>query len=138
MKVYCTDTFRKAYNKLIKKSSYQSLGKLIIEEILQKPSSDLATSNVINGRENDLPFYKKRVGGSRGYRVYCMLLIAKDELYLAYTHPKTGSQGADNILPGYKDTLEDEIALAKINNDRFIVEADGNTLKFIPAPADEE
>ncbi len=43
------------------------------------------------------PYIKKRLGGRGGFRVYFLLLIKNDSLYLMFVHPKTGVYGADNI-----------------------------------------
>jgi hypothetical protein len=50
----------------------------------------------INNNQN-CPFIKKRIEGSSGFRLYYLLIIVKENLYLAYLYPKTGSLGIENI-----------------------------------------
>lgn len=138
MKVFCTDTFRREYHKLIKKNSYRSLGKLIIEEVLQQPSANLATSTVLNGRPTDIPFYKKRIGGSSGFRLYCILVIKDDKLYFLYVHPKTGSKGIPNIKQAYHQTLQEELVTAIEQKQLFVVNRNGNQLNLTPYQEEEE
>lgn len=140
MKVYCTDTFRREYLKIIKNKGHRGLGNMIINQVLTQPFSSLATSIVLNGRR-DIPFYKKDIGGRSGYRLYCMLVIKDDKLYLLFVHPKKGKYASDNIKSGYYRELEQELIDALTTQNLFVVSNDRDNLIFTPqqeAEAEEE
>lgn len=76
------------------------------------------------------PYIKKRLQGRGGFRVYFLLIVKDENVYLMYLHPKTGTLGYENItdeskaLP-YKKVLE----CIKTNN-LFIVTVENNKLTF--------
>jgi len=46
---------------------------------------------------DETPYIKKRLGGRGGFRVYFLLILKGERLYLMFVHPKTGSMGSENI-----------------------------------------
>src|SRR5690606_7642 len=96
MRIYCLDDFRKEFEKLRTKKSYNNLEIEIIRYFFDKTSEELRSGTRLN-QSNDTPYIKKRLSGSGGYRFYFLLLIKKDSLYLMFVHPKTGPAGASNI-----------------------------------------
>ena len=96
MDVYCISEFKDQFDKLKKKKSYHTLEKEIIDYFFDKETEELRTGTNLN-QSNTTPYIKKRICGSGGYRVYYLLVIIKDNVYLAYVHPKTGSLGESNL-----------------------------------------
>lgn len=43
--------------------------------------------------------------GKGGYRLYFLLIIRKESLYLMFVHPKTGSYGSENMTEESKAYL---------------------------------
>jgi hypothetical protein len=110
MTLYCIDDFKNAFDDLIKRRSYQDLEIDIIEYFFNKEVNQLISGKRLN-HSQDAPYIKKRLDGRGGYRVYFLLKIVDQNLYLMFVHPKTGSQGSDNITDDskakiYKDVLE--------------------------------
>ncbi|MFC0181513.1 hypothetical protein SAMN04515674_104225 [Pseudarcicella hirudinis] len=96
MFIYSTEEFKNEFEKLIKNNSYRDLEKEIIEYFFDKNIQDLCSGTRLNN-SNDAPYIKKRLNGKGGYRVYFYLILKDDCLYLMFVHPKTGSEGSDNI-----------------------------------------
>lgn len=96
MAIYCLEEFWDNYKKLLKKNSYSTLENILIENLFNKTTTELATGVRLNN-SNDTPYLKKRLNGSGGFRLYCLLIIKDGNLYLMHVHPKTGSYGYDNI-----------------------------------------
>lgn len=110
MNFYCIDDFKVEFEKLIAKNSYKSIETEIIEYFFNKPAEELKAGVRLNNSD-DQPYIKKRLKGRGGFRIYYLLLIKNDNLYLMFVHPKTGSLGADNITDEskaylYKKVLE--------------------------------
>ena len=108
MTVYCTPQFKKEYDKLTRKKSYQYIGKEIIDIYLDKKIEDCLSGTRLNGHSKN-PFIKKRLDGSGGSRLYLVLIIAADSAYLAFIHPKSGSVGYDNISNEKKAEILDSV-----------------------------
>ncbi len=96
MKIYCLQEFKNQYEKLVRKNSYASVETDIIEYFFNNSIEQLASGTRLNN-SNDTPYIKKRLKGSGGYRIYYLLIIKDDNVYLMFLHPKTGSMGYDNI-----------------------------------------
>jgi len=45
-------------------------------------------------------FYKKRIYGSGGYRIYYYIIEIKNPLFLTALHPKAGKHGKSNLSKG--------------------------------------
>jgi len=110
MNIYCINRFKNEYEKLISLKKYRTLEQSLIDYFFNKNICDLMSGVRLNN-SNLTPFIKKRIEGSGGYRLYYLLLIKEDNLYLMFLHPKTGRYGASNIDTKsiriiYKEVLE--------------------------------
>jgi hypothetical protein len=110
MELYCLEDFKVEFEKLKSKKSYQTIEQEIINYFFEKTVEQLRSGTRLN-HSVEVPYIKKRLGGRGGFRVYFLLLIKNDSLYLMFVHPKTGSQGSDNITDEskaylYKKVLE--------------------------------
>ncbi|MCA1751476.1 MAG: hypothetical protein ABR572_12755 [Cryomorphaceae bacterium] len=64
----------------------------------------------------EMPYIKKRLAGSGGFRFYFLLIIKNDSVYLMFVHPKTGPHGADNITDESKAYLYKKVLHCIENN----------------------
>lgn len=104
MQIFCIEDFKVEFNRLLRKNSYISLEEEIINYFFYNSVDELKSGVRLNN--NDVtPYIKKRLGGSGGYRAYFLLIINKEELYLMFVHPKSGSLGSDNITDKSKTHL---------------------------------
>lgn len=104
MKLYCLEDFKNEVESLKKNNSYSSLPKDIVEYFFGKEISELESGRRLN-RHPAPPFIKKRLEGKGGYRVYFLLLVKNDAVYLTYVHAKTGSEGSENLEDGIAFSL---------------------------------
>lgn len=104
MKLFCLEDFKAEFEKLKKKNSYSSIEKDILEYFFNKEIESLKSGSRLNNSD-DTPYIKKRLGGSGGFRVYFLLIIKKESVYLMFVHPKTGSEGFENITDESKALL---------------------------------
>jgi hypothetical protein len=110
MKVYCISEFKEAFEKLSLKNPYRTLERDIIDYFFDKTVADLRSGVLLNNNYNE-PYIKKRLNGRGGFRVYYLLIIKNDCLYLMYLHPKAGPDGADNIKDSFKAESCHELTL---------------------------
>jgi hypothetical protein len=108
--VYCISDFKDAFDDLIKKRPYKDIEVDIIAYFFDKKLEDLQSGKRLN-HSQDEPYIKKRLEGKGGFRVYFLIKIIKENIYLMFVHPKTGPQGSDNITDDskakiYKNVLE--------------------------------
>lgn len=118
MKLFCIDPFKKEFDKLSGKKSYKDLESELIGYFFNKEASDLNTGSLLNNN-HETPYIKKRLSGRGGYRIYYLLLIKNDGLYLMFVHPKTGSEGASNTSNEYKAHLYKEVLRCIKENDLY-------------------
>lgn len=104
MDLYCLEDFKVEFDKLKSKKSYKTIEQEIINYFFGKSAEQLCSGIRLN-HSIDVPYIKKRLGGRGGFRVYFLLVIKNDSLYLMFVHPKTGSQGSDNITDESKAYL---------------------------------
>lgn len=96
MRIFCTNYFKESFERLKGKKPYRDLEAEIIQYFFGKSVPQLTNGTRLNQIKNK-PFIKKRLQGSGGYRVYYLLLIDSEKLYLLFVHPKTGPDGSQNI-----------------------------------------
>jgi hypothetical protein len=104
MNIYCLEDFKIEFERLISKKSYKSLEQDIIDYFFDKSIIDLCSGTRLNNCR-EIPYIKKRLNGSGGFRVYFLLIIKEENVYLMYVHPKTGSEGSENITDESKSFL---------------------------------
>lgn len=110
MEFYCLEDFKVEFVKLKSKKSYRTIEQETINYFFYKPVEQFRSGTRLN-HSVEVPYIKKRLGGRGGFRVYFLLVIKKESIYLMFVHPKTGSQGSDNITDEskaylYKKVLE--------------------------------
>ena len=110
MELYCLEDFKVEFEKLKSKKSYRTIEQEIINYFFYKTAEQLRSGIRLN-HSVEFPYIKKRLGGRGGFRVYFLLMIKNNSVYLMFVHPKTGSQGSDNITDEskaylYKKVLE--------------------------------
>lgn len=104
MVLYCLEDFKVEFEKLKSKNSYKTIEQEVINYFFGKTSQELCTGVRLNN-SIDSPYIKKRLGGRGGFRIYFLLILKNDSLYLMFVHPKTGSQGSGNITDESKAYL---------------------------------
>ncbi|MDE0472495.1 MAG: hypothetical protein OXH57_11195 [Ekhidna sp.] len=104
MELYCLEDFKVEFEKLKSKKSYQTIEQEIINYFFDKTLEQLRSGTRLN-RNDEVPYIKKRLGGRGGFRIYFLLVIKKESLYLMFLHPKTGTQGSENITDESKSYL---------------------------------
>lgn len=108
MEIFCIESFKIQFEKLIKKNTYSSIEKDIIKYFFNKNLEQLLSGTRLNNSDTT-PYIKKRLNGSGGFRVYFLLIIKDENVYLMFIHPKTGSLGYDNITDESKAKLYKEV-----------------------------
>lgn len=125
MKILCLEDFKVEFEKLKNKKTYRDLEGSVIDYFFDKPI-DRMMSGVRLNNSNDVPYIKKRLSGSGGYRLYFLLLIKDERVILMFIHPKTGSMGSSNVTDQSKAYLYKK-ALADIqSNDLYELKLDDN------------
>lgn len=129
MLIFCLEDFKIQFDKLKKKNSYALIEKDIIDYFFDKEINHLISGTRLNNSE-DTPYIKKRLNGSGGFRVYFLLVIKNEKLYLMFLHPKTGSLGFDNITDESKALLYKKVLESITTNNLYILSTDENKLVF--------
>lgn len=132
MDIFCLKRFKDAYEDLSKKKSYKGLEKELIDYFFNKEISQLLSGKRLNNSLNE-PYIKKRVDGSGGFRIYYLVLIKNENVYLMFVHPKTGSDGSENITNESKALIYKEILdCIKTNNlYKLSLIENGTKIKFL-------
>ncbi len=131
MEIYCIEDFKIEFEKLISKKSYSSLNQDIIDYFFGKSFQELCSGTRLNNSD-DIPYIKKRLNGRGGFRVYFLLIMKDENLYLLFVHPKTGSMGSENINDESKAYLYKKILNCIKTGDLYKVEINetNNTIGF--------
>lgn len=111
MNLYCTDEFKKEFDKLIKNKSYDTLERELIAQYCNTTFAQACTGDPLGVFPN-VAYLKKRLEGSGGYRAYVLGVVKNNAIYLAFVHPKTGPYGASNVTPEKKKLLLKDVLLA--------------------------
>lgn len=133
IEIFCLPEFEEEYRKLIKNNSYKSLTKELLKFLNTESIDELASGTLLN-RDQAVPYIKKRLSGRGGFRLYYLLIIKNDSVYLLFVHPKTGSKGASNISDeAKKDLYVKAVDLIKEEKMiRVLIDEEGKTLQFTP------
>jgi hypothetical protein len=123
MQIFCIDEFKAEFEKLISKKQYSSLEKEIIDYFFNKNTDELLSGTRLNN-SNETPYIKKRLRGKGGFRLYFLVIVKNENLYLMFVHPKTGPFGASNITDESKALLYKQVLTAIKNNYLYILELD--------------
>lgn len=129
MTILCLEDFKAAYEKLKKKNSYSSIETDIIEYFFNKNVQELISGTRLNNSDTT-PYIKKRLKGRGGFRVYFLLIVKDENLYLMYLHPKTGTLGYENITDESKALLYKKVLECIKTNNLFMITVENNKLTF--------
>ncbi len=129
MTIYFIEQFKVEFENLKSKKLYRSLEKEIIDYFFDRTVSELSSGIRLNN-STITPYIKKRLNGSGGFRVYYLLIINKENVYLMYVHPKTGPSGSENILDSAKAELYKEVLKAIESNNLYLILKDNGSLIF--------
>ena len=129
MNIYCLEDFKLAFDKLKTKKSYRTIEHDLISYFFNKNINQLLSGTRLN-QSDTAPYIKKRIKGSGGFRVYFLILIKNENLYLMFVHPKTGTLGGRNITDKSKTALYKKVYQAIENDDLFELIVENNELVF--------
>jgi hypothetical protein len=129
MELFCLEEFKVEFEKLKKKNSYSSIEGDIIAYFFGKEIAQLMSGTRLNNSD-DTPYIKKRLNGSGGFRIYFLLVIKDEKIYLMFLHPKTGSLGYENITDESKALLYKKVLQSIQTNNLYQVTVDNNVLVF--------
>lgn len=79
---------------------------------------------------DDIPYIKKRLNGSGGFRIYFLLVIKDEKIYLMFLHPKTGSLGYENTTDESKALLYKKVLESIKSNNLYRITLDKKSLVF--------
>jgi hypothetical protein len=133
MTIFCISQFKDVFDKLSTKKAYSGLEADIIDYFFNTTIEAIKTGDLLNN-STDAPYIKKRLSGSGGYRIYYLVIVKDDNVYLMYVMPKTGPNGADNLKADYIKELYKNVIESIKNKDLFEVTlcAKGESLVFTP------
>ncbi len=130
MTVLCLEDFKIEFEKLRKKNSYSSIEAEVIDYFFKdKEIHQLASGTRLNNSD-ETPYIKKRLNGSGGFRLYFLLLIKNEKIYLMFVHAKTGALGYENITDDSKSFLYKKVLANIQSNDLYTVSLSNNRLVF--------
>ena len=129
MTIFCLEDFKVQFEKLKKKNSYSSIEGDIIEYFFDKEIQQLSSGTRLNNSD-DAPYIKKRLNGSGGFRIYFLLLMKGENIYLMFLHPKTGFLGYENITDDSKALLYKKVLECIKTKNLYQVSVEKNKLAF--------
>jgi hypothetical protein len=129
MDIYCLPEFKNVYEKLCKNNSYADLTQGIIDCFLDKKVSECIVGRNLN-QSTIAPFLKRDLSGRSGFRLYYVALLKKEEIYLGFVHPKTGSSGSANTTSQYRSELVKEILDAIQKKEVLKISIEYGLIKF--------
>lgn len=100
MTVFCISQFKDEFDKLSTKKAYSDLEANIVDYFFNTTIDAIKTGDLLNNSK-DAPYIKKRLSGSGGYRIYYLVIVKDDNVYLMNVMPKTGPNGAANFKADY-------------------------------------
>ena len=129
--IYCIEAFRKQLQKLRKSNSYKDIDQLLIKFLRNRDINHFRTGTLLN-KSITHPYIKHDIGGRSGYRLYYLAIIIGECVYLAFIHPKTGSEGSPNTTNDSRTELYKAVADAIKDKKLYRVSVIGNQLEFTP------
>lgn len=136
MLYYCIQEFKEAIDKLKKNNSYRDIEREVSRFLfIENASSDDFRTGTNLNLSLETPFIKKRLKGRGGYRIYFLLIIKDDKLFLVFIHPKTGSFGSENIKHSFKAEIYKKVVDCIENGNYYSVTRNDHTggLNFGPS-----
>tara|TARA_R110002049_G_scaffold260611_1_gene436514 strand:- start:335 stop:748 length:414 start_codon:yes stop_codon:yes gene_type:complete len=129
MELYCLEDFKVEFEKLKSKKSYRTIEQEIINYFFDKTLAQLRSGTRLN-HSDEVPYIKKRLGGRGGFRIYFLLVIKNESLYLMFVHPKTGTQGSENITDESKAYLYKKVLECIESEDLYKLSLDDSKKKI--------
>jgi hypothetical protein len=111
--------------------SYKDIDRLLIQFLCEKNIDHFRTGTLLN-KSITHPYVKHDIGGRSGYRMYYLAVIIRDCVYLAYIHPKTGSEGAPNTTNETRSELYKLVTDAIRNGNLYQVKLGSKYIEFNP------
>ena len=131
MIVYCTDDFKSIIESYRRKPSYNDIDELVIEYIFDNDFDSLKSGVNLN-KSNKIPFIKKRLGGRGGFRIYQLLKVESQEVYLLYVYPKAGPYGTSNFTDdGKTEIYKEGLSCLEGSSMKYIVEVNADRTLLI-------
>lgn len=112
MNIYCTPEFIIEFTKINKKKQYKDFENLVLDYFLNNSFQEIATGDRLYG-PNEIPFIKKRLPDSSGYRLYFLADTTAKDIYINFAHPKRPPLGYENIGIIKKKELHDTILISR-------------------------
>ncbi|WP_201987696.1 hypothetical protein [Hymenobacter rubidus] len=113
MTLYCTEEFKREFERLEKSSSYAGIGAVLVKTYCGATFDEARSGDLLNDLVTAF-FVKKRLEGRGGFRFYVLAVIKDESIYLTFVHPKTGRHGADNITKAkHHELLKEVLRLRK-------------------------
>jgi hypothetical protein len=136
MDIFCIPDFIRELERLRKKNSYRDIDELLIKEFFGDIPITIKSGDINLNQSQIMPYIKRRVMGRGGYRIYFLLLVKNDIIYLAFIHPKTGTFGSENIKTAARTQFPKIILEAiKSKKNLFRVTVDENKAQLVFSPA---
>jgi len=133
MTIYCIEKFKIQIEFLESRKQYKEIKKDISDYFHGKQIAQLCSGTRPNNSDVT-PYIKKRINGSGGYRLYFLVLIKDNNIYLMFVHPKTGPEGSENITDEAKAEFY-KIVLSSIQSQElYEVDTNNQTLTFTKVP----
>jgi hypothetical protein len=129
MEIFSLSLFKDEYEKLCKKNSYKNLPQELCNYFSDKKIDEILSGTRLN-HSQDEPYIKKRLSGSGGYRIYFLIIIRQQKVFLMFVHPKTGSLGSDDITDESKAKIYKDVLEAIKTNTLYKVILKNNNLTF--------
>lgn len=130
MQIFCIEEFKCAFEKLVKKRPYRDVEMAIIDHFFDKNLADLCSGIRLNNSE-EMPYIKKRLNGSGGYRIYYYVIIKNHNIYLMFVHPKIGDLGSSNITDESKSHIYKKVLECIKDNKLYVVSLSESRKKLL-------
>ncbi|MES2578266.1 MAG: hypothetical protein V4589_11700 [Bacteroidota bacterium] len=139
MTIYCIEEFKVEFEKLKNKKQYSDLESLVLDFFLDNTLDKIKTGDLLNG-STTVPFLKKRIPDAGGYRVYFLVIIKNENVYISYVHPKTGPMGGENVTSEHKKHIQKETYSCIVNKKLYELKKcpKKGTLLFVPYDESEK
>lgn len=130
-RIYCIEAFKKQVQKLRKNNSYKGIDEHLIHFLRDKNVDHFRTGTLLN-KSLTRPYIKHDIAGRSGFRVYYLAVIIKECIYLAYIHPKTGSEGSSNTTDEARSEFYKQVAEGIKNGKLYQVRLGAIRVDFEP------
>ncbi|EJG03347.1 hypothetical protein [Flavobacterium sp. F52] len=112
MSIYCTEDFIKEFKNIIKKKQYKDFENLFHAFFLPSNIANIGTGDRLFG-PTTIPYLKKRIPDSSGYRFYYLLEFSTGKVILNFAHAKRPPLGFENISTRKKKELHDAALVSR-------------------------